>query len=125
MFHEVDTNKVQIEDLKMYFDDSEEQKEGASPTDELDGPEMLLSPRTIPSNRDALIAQLPERHIADRLIMRYFSSMSASQRKHTPNLSFSKNHSLTQIRYCSSTNLYKNGMLTYQTPTNLPMYRDI
>lgn len=64
----------------MYFDESEEQDEGNSPTDELDAPEMLLSPRAQPGNKDELIAQLPERHVADRLITRYFASMSPSQR---------------------------------------------
>lgn len=82
MMEHVANEELQIEDLKMYFDDSEEQEEGASPTDELDAPEMLLSPRSAPSNRDELIAQLPERHVADRLITRYFSSMSPSQRQY-------------------------------------------
>ncbi|KAK2606187.1 hypothetical protein QQS21_003357 [Conoideocrella luteorostrata] len=68
-----------IEDLKLYFDESEEQEEGASPTDELDGAEMLLLTGRAPTNRDDLIAQLPERHVTDRLITRYFSSMSPSQ----------------------------------------------
>lgn len=65
----------------MYFDDSEEQDEGNSPTDELDPSEMLLSPRGAVGSRDDLIAQLPERHVADMLITRYFASMSPSQRK--------------------------------------------
>lgn len=33
-----------------------------------------------PRSRDDLLALLPPRHVADRLVMRYFSSHSASQR---------------------------------------------
>jgi hypothetical protein len=32
-------------------------------------------------DRDQLLRQLPEKQIMDRLIMRYFTSMSPSQRK--------------------------------------------
>jgi hypothetical protein len=75
----------------MYFDDSEEPEDESSPTDELDVPELLLRPRGSPGNRDELIAQLPEKHVADRLIMRYFSSMSPSQRESQPSFSHQVN----------------------------------
>ncbi|KAJ6438538.1 C6 transcription factor [Purpureocillium lavendulum] len=68
-----------IQDLKTYFQDETEDDEDASPTDELDAPEMLLWSPGGPGDRDELLAQLPERHVADRLITRYFSAMSPSQ----------------------------------------------
>ncbi|KJK75005.1 hypothetical protein H634G_09640 [Metarhizium anisopliae BRIP 53293] len=68
-----------IEDLKTYFDDTGAHEEGILSTDDLDAPEMLLCPTIPPTNRDELIAQLPDRHVADRLIKRYFASMSPSQ----------------------------------------------
>lgn len=39
---------------------------------------MLLHPRPGPGDRNELLAQLPERHIMDRLITRYFASASPS-----------------------------------------------
>ncbi|KJZ74213.1 hypothetical protein HIM_06444 [Hirsutella minnesotensis 3608] len=69
-----------IEDLKSYFIDSDNDEDGdASPTDEIDGPEMLLWPRGGPVSKEELLAQLPERQVADRLITRYFASLSPSQ----------------------------------------------
>lgn len=52
-----------------------------TPGDEMDAPELLLFSRAAPRDKADLLAQLPERQIADRLITRYFSSMSPSQRK--------------------------------------------
>ncbi|KAM4056163.1 fungal specific transcription factor [Hirsutella rhossiliensis] len=71
-----------IEDLKSYFADAEDDNDdGNSPPDDelLDAPEMLIWSRTGPASRDELLAQLPERQVADRLITRYFASMSPSQ----------------------------------------------
>lgn len=65
----------------MYFDDTGAHEEGILSTDDLDAPEMLLCPTIPPTNKDELIAQLPDRHVADRLIKRYFASMSPSQRE--------------------------------------------
>lgn len=71
---------VQIEDIKAYFDDPGDSEDEFGPGDELEGPEMLLYSRGAPSNRQELLAQLPERHVVDRLVTRYFSSKSPSQR---------------------------------------------
>ncbi|KAL7797615.1 fungal-specific transcription factor domain-containing protein [Trichoderma ceciliae] len=68
-----------IEDIKAYFDDPGDSEDDAMAGDELEGPEMLLYSRGVPSNREELVAQLPERHVADRLVTRYFSSKSPSQ----------------------------------------------
>ncbi|UNI18953.1 hypothetical protein JDV02_005182 [Purpureocillium takamizusanense] len=68
-----------IKDLKTYFQDEAEEDDENSPTDELDAPEMLLWSAGGPKDRNELLAQLPERHVADRLITRYFSAMSPSQ----------------------------------------------
>lgn len=73
---------VQIEDIKAYFDDPGSSEEEFGPGDELEGPEMLLHSRGAPSNRQELLAQLPERHVVDRLVTRYFSSKSPSQRQY-------------------------------------------
>ncbi|KAK1247876.1 hypothetical protein MKX07_000764 [Trichoderma sp. CBMAI-0711] len=68
-----------IEDIKAYFDDPGDSDDDAVPGDELDGPEMLLYSRGAPRDREELLAQLPERKVADRLVTRYFSSKSPSQ----------------------------------------------
>ncbi|KAM0257438.1 hypothetical protein ACHAQJ_004384 [Trichoderma viride] len=68
-----------IEDIKAYFDDPGDSEDDAMPGDELEGPEMLLYSRGAPSSREELLAQLPERHVVDRLVTRYFSSKSPSQ----------------------------------------------
>lgn len=67
--------------MQTYFDEDDEAPDGSSPTDELDGAEMLLHPRPGPGDRNELLAQLPEKHIMDRLITRYFASASPSLRK--------------------------------------------
>ncbi|KAK7432747.1 hypothetical protein QQZ08_000607 [Neonectria magnoliae] len=66
-----------IEDLKSYF----EQPEVADDAEvgEIDSAELLLFVRAGPRNREELLSNLPERSVADRLITRYFSSMSPSQ----------------------------------------------
>lgn len=71
-------DRIQIEDLKCYFDDPDSDEEDEV-NDVMDGPGLLLFSRGAPRNRADLLAQLPERAIADRLITRYFSSMSPSQ----------------------------------------------
>ncbi|KKP01326.1 hypothetical protein THAR02_06568 [Trichoderma harzianum] len=69
----------QIEDIKAYFDDPGDSDDDLLPGEELEGPEMLLYSRGAPTSREELLAQLPERHVADRLVTRYFSSKSPSQ----------------------------------------------
>ncbi len=73
-------NAMQIEDMKSYFDDEDDVLEGDSPSDELDSTDLLIQSGG-PSSREDLLAQLPEKHVADRLIMRYFASFSPAQRK--------------------------------------------
>ncbi|CAM1508351.1 Fc.00g051990.m01.CDS01 [Cosmosporella sp. VM-42] len=68
-----------IEDLKSYFDHPEELEDGDTPSDELDATELMLFARGGPRNRDELLTHLPEQKVADRLITRYFASMSPSQ----------------------------------------------
>jgi len=67
--------------MKSYFEDEDEVAEGDSPLDETDATDLLIQSGG-PSNREELLAQLPEKHVADRLIMRYFSSASPAQRKY-------------------------------------------
>lgn len=67
--------------MKTYFDDEDDEVEGDSPGRDLEAAEILLSPRGGPGSRDELIGNIPEKYIADRLIMRYFSSASPSQCK--------------------------------------------
>lgn len=71
----------QIEDLKCYFDVPEEEENEGSPED-IEAPEMLILQRGSPLNKDDLLCQIPDRNIADRLMSRYFASMSPSQRKY-------------------------------------------
>jgi hypothetical protein len=73
---------MQIEDIKAYFDDPGDSDDDAMPGDELEGPEMLLYSRGAPCSREELLAHLPERHVMDRIITRYFSSKSPSQRQY-------------------------------------------
>ncbi|KAJ3483075.1 hypothetical protein NLG97_g7397 [Lecanicillium saksenae] len=82
-----------IEDMKTYFDDEDDVMEGDSPGADFEAAEMLLSPRGGPSSREDLISHIPEKHIADRLIMRYFNSSSPSQFcVHRP--TFTRNYAL-------------------------------
>ncbi|KPM41312.1 hypothetical protein AK830_g5232 [Neonectria ditissima] len=66
-----------IEDLKSYFEQPEDPDEGE--VGEIDSAELLLFVRAGPRNREELLSHLPARNIADRLITRYFASMSPSQ----------------------------------------------
>ncbi|KAF5631230.1 hypothetical protein F52700_6935 [Fusarium sp. NRRL 52700] len=68
-----------IEDLKDYFEQPEEAGEDQILDDEIDPTEVMLNTRAGPRNREELLSRLPERKIADRLLSRYFASMSPSQ----------------------------------------------
>jgi hypothetical protein len=74
----------QIEDLKSYFDHEEvnDEMDGDSPEYFTDGdsPAMLIGSRGAPKSRQDLLDLLPPKHVADRLVMRYFNAHSASQR---------------------------------------------
>lgn len=75
----------QIEDLKSYFDEEDAVEDSsADTTPESDSPEMLMMNTFSPRSREDLLTLLPPRNIADRLVMRYFSSNSASQRTSEP-----------------------------------------
>ncbi|KAL7769506.1 hypothetical protein ACKLNR_000890 [Fusarium oxysporum f. sp. zingiberi] len=68
-----------IEDLKDYFEQPEEAGEDQILDDEIDPTEVMLNTRAGPRNREELLSRLPERKVADRLLSRYFASMSPSQ----------------------------------------------
>ncbi|KAH8756727.1 hypothetical protein F5883DRAFT_429352 [Diaporthe sp. PMI_573] len=72
-----------IEDLKSYFDHEEvnDEMDGDSPEYFTDGdsPAMLIGSRGAPKSRQDLLDLLPPKHVADRLVMRYFNAHSASQ----------------------------------------------
>ncbi|KAM5380596.1 hypothetical protein ACJA88_004925 [Fusarium oxysporum] len=68
-----------IEDLKDYFEQPEEVGEDQILDDEIDPTEVMLNTRAGPRNREELLSRLPERKVADRLLSRYFASMSPSQ----------------------------------------------
>ncbi|KAJ2901508.1 Fusarisetin A cluster transcription factor fsa6 [Zalerion maritima] len=70
-----------IEDLKSFFDDSEDES-GDSPasTDKASSNvEQLLLGMASPKSKTDLLYMLPEKKVMDRLIMRYFNSHSPSQ----------------------------------------------
>ncbi|KAF4452901.1 hypothetical protein F53441_4327 [Fusarium austroafricanum] len=68
-----------IEDLKGYFEQPEESGEDQMLDDEIDPTEVMLNTRAGPRNREELLSRLPDRKVADRLLSRYFASMSPSQ----------------------------------------------
>lgn len=121
------TCALQIEDLKSYFDHEEinQEVDGDSPEQFTDGnsPPMLTSDRTAPRSRQDLLDLLPPKHIADRLVMRYFSAYSASQRTqdtrpHHYLPSWSKRRALTAEvdRHCPQANLRQIGMFDPPCP---------
>lgn len=91
--------------MKTYFDDEEDEVEGNSPETDFEAAEMLLSPRGGPSSREELITYIPEKHISDRLIMRYFSSSSPSQRKFPYQNQATLSNTSTSLR--TPTNFYQ------------------
>ncbi|RGP78171.1 rrna-processing fcf1 [Fusarium longipes] len=68
-----------IEDLKSYFDQPDDVEEDQTLADDIDPTELMLNTRAGPRNREELLSRLPDRKVADRLISRYFASMSPSQ----------------------------------------------
>ncbi|KAK7456191.1 hypothetical protein CaCOL14_004232 [Colletotrichum acutatum] len=81
-----------IEDMKSYFEEPEaDYDESPEPSDEIEAPDLMLFSRNMPRSREDLLKLLPEQKIVDRLIMRYFSSRSPSQRK-TPRLASCGSH---------------------------------
>ncbi|KAI0166843.1 fungal-specific transcription factor domain-containing protein [Hypoxylon sp. FL1284] len=69
-----------IEDLKSYFDDSAEDcDETYDPYENTGSAELLMFSRGVPKDRTELLAMLPEKNVADRLMNRYFNSNSPSR----------------------------------------------
>ncbi|KAI6782986.1 putative transcriptional regulatory protein-like protein [Emericellopsis cladophorae] len=68
-----------IEDLKAYFDEGDKDEEMDALSDEVEAAELVLLSPSPPRNREDIIAELPEKRIADRLITRYYACMSPSQ----------------------------------------------
>lgn len=54
---------------------------GADQYESAGSPEHFLLSQSGPRNKQELLSLLPERIVTDRLMMRYFSSNSPSQRK--------------------------------------------
>lgn len=81
----------QIEDLKSYFDDPEEPEDQIPPpVDATDlSPELLLFSAGEFRSKEDLLNILPEKSVMDRLIMRYFSELTSSQRMFLPGLALS------------------------------------
>lgn len=80
--------------MKSYFEEPEaDDDESPEPSDEIEAPDLMLFSRNTPRSREDLLKLLPEQKIVDRLIMRYFSSRSPSQRK-TPRLASPDLHSM-------------------------------
>ncbi|KAI1074143.1 fungal-specific transcription factor domain-containing protein [Whalleya microplaca] len=69
-----------IEDLKNYFDDSDEGVDENHDTWENMSPQdLIMLSRGVPRDKDELLALLPERSICDRIMNRYLNSNSPSR----------------------------------------------
>ncbi|RYP01167.1 hypothetical protein DL764_006290 [Monosporascus ibericus] len=69
-----------IEDLKNYFEDSDEEEgEAPDPYENIGPPEVLFGSRGILKDKEELLRLLPEKSVIDRLMSRYFDSNSPSQ----------------------------------------------
>ena len=68
-----------IEDLKSYFDDEEEQDVPPDQSPEPTDTDMLLISSNAPMSKQDILNMLPPREIADRLIQRYYGADSPTQ----------------------------------------------
>lgn len=69
-----------IEDLKGYFvDKNEDEEETQDPYENMGPTELLMASRNVPKNKEDLLATLPDKAIVTRLMNRYFNSNSPSQ----------------------------------------------
>ncbi|KAI0840021.1 fungal-specific transcription factor domain-containing protein [Hypoxylon sp. FL0890] len=69
-----------IEDLKSYFEENDEEGDEVYDPYENTGPaELIMFSRGVPKNKDQLLAILPEQAVVRRLMNRYFNSNSPSQ----------------------------------------------
>ena len=74
---------MQIEDLKAYFEESDD--EDQNPRDdspEEDASEMLLFSGPGPRKKDDILRLVPHKSMAQRLVTRYLTSFSPSQREY-------------------------------------------
>ncbi|KAK8136897.1 hypothetical protein PG984_004837 [Apiospora sp. TS-2023a] len=77
-----------IDELKNYFDDSDEGEETQDPFEIDGGPELVVFSKNVPRTREEFLALLPDKSIIDRLMLRYFNSNSPSQHTiHKPTFS--------------------------------------
>ncbi|KAH7318576.1 hypothetical protein B0I35DRAFT_479067 [Stachybotrys elegans] len=69
-----------IQDIKTYFEEvNEDEDNPPAVDDEVDTPDVVLLPRAGPKSQEELFDHLPDKEVVDRIIMRYFESMSPSQ----------------------------------------------
>ncbi|KAK7953374.1 hypothetical protein PG996_014265 [Apiospora saccharicola] len=77
-----------IDELKNYFDDSDEGEETQDPFDIDGGPELVVFSKSVLRTREEFLTILPDKSIIDRLMLRYFNSNSPSQHTiHKPTFS--------------------------------------
>ncbi|KAK8065613.1 C6 transcription factor [Apiospora hydei] len=70
-----------LDELKNYFEDSDDGEEIQDPFEIDGGPELVVFSMNVPRTREDLLALLPHKSIIDRLMLRYFNSNSPSQRR--------------------------------------------
>ncbi|KAK8034985.1 hypothetical protein PG993_009980 [Apiospora rasikravindrae] len=68
-----------IDELKNYFEDSDDGEDVQDPFEIDGGPELVVFSMNVPRTREELLALLPDKSIIDRLMLRYFNSNSPSQ----------------------------------------------
>ncbi|KAI5924362.1 hypothetical protein F4810DRAFT_665115, partial [Camillea tinctor] len=125
-----------LEDLKNYFDEPEEDGDDLPDTlyDHTGPTELMMFPVGAPSNKKEMVALLPEKTVMDRLINRYFTSHSPSRHiLHIP--TFTKQYNAF-IQNPQGTDLHWIAMLfmvlalgiffsTFQAPHELEVDSDI
>lgn len=72
---------LQIDELKAYFEDPDDDEEFHDPYAPGRSAELLILSKSVPRNKDDLLALLPDKRVIDRLMLRYFNSNSPSQRE--------------------------------------------
>lgn len=70
----------QIEELKDYFNEPMTEADHFPDSNRFTEQELLFRPFTTPLDRQQLLSQLPPRQVADRIVTRYFASVSPSRR---------------------------------------------
>ena len=72
---------MQIDELKTYFEEPDDEDEFQDPYTPGRSAELLLFSKNVPRSKDDLLALLPDKRVIDRLMMRYFNSNSPTQRE--------------------------------------------